>query len=264
LTRITIGIEHNKNINHHGDPLADPSILAELRAEIRCLAGGGAGFSAPVATLGDPLIDATLPWGGLPLGTLHEVRGGLASGFTAALAGRFLRHPGALVWCADATLARRSGRLYGPGLARFGIDTTRLILVHGRGQREVLWAAHEALRSAAVTAVVMELEALDLLAGRRLQLAAEAGGTAGLLLRFGRADSGPSAAVTRWRADPFLLDPGSNDRRCWSLDLWRVKGGVPGHWLVRYDDQTLSVAALDQPRDRPAAVASAPASQGAA
>jgi protein ImuA len=240
--------------------LADPSTLAELRAEIRCLAGGGGGFGAPVATLGDPVIDAALHWGGLPFGTLHEVRGGLASGFTAALAGRFLRHPGALVWCADATLVRRSGRLYGPGLARFGIDTTRLILVHGRGQREVLWAAHEALRSAAVTAVVMELEALDLLAGRRLQLAAEAGKTAGLLLRFGRADAAPSAAVTRWRAEPFFLDRD----RCWSLDLWRVKGGAPNHWLVRHDDQTLSVVALDQPRDRPARTESAAAGQGAA
>lgn len=240
--------------------MADPSTLAELRARIRDLAGGGSCFTMPVATLGDAAIDAALPWGGLPLGALHEIRGGLASGFTAALAGRFLCHPGALVWCADAALVRRQGRLYGPGLTRFGIDAARLLLVHCRGQREVLWAAHEALRSAAVSAVVMELEALDLLAGRRLQLAAEAGGTAGLLLRFGRADSGPSAAVTRWRAEPFFLDKD----RCWSLDLWRVKGGAPGHWLVRYDDQTLSLAALDQPVDRPAQAEGAPASQDAA
>lgn len=248
------------NINHAGDPLADPSTLAALRARIRDLAGGGAGFSMPVATLGDAAIDAALPWGGLPLGALHEVRGGLASGFTARLAGRFLQHPGALVWCADAALVRRQGRLYGPGLARFGIDVARLIIVHGRGRREVLWSAHEALRSTAVAAVVMELEAVDLLAGRRLQLAAEAGGTAGLLLRFGRADEAPSAAVTRWRAEPCFLESG----RCWSLDLWRVKGGAPGHWLVRYDDQTLSLAALDQPLDRPARSEGAAAGQGAA
>ena len=244
--------------------MADPSTLAALRARIRDLAGGGGGFAMPVATLGDAAIDAALPWGGLPLGALHEIRGGLASGFTASLAGRFLCHPGALVWCADAALVRRQGRLYGPGLARFGIDTTRLILVHCRSQREVLWAAHEALRSAAVSAVVLELEALDLLAGRRLQLAAEAGGTAGLLLRFGRADAAPSAAVTRWRAEPFFLDPSSNNRRCWSLDLWRVKGGAPNHWLVRHDDQTLSLATLDQSLDRPAQAEGAPASQDAA
>jgi protein ImuA len=240
--------------------LADPSTLAELRARIRALGGGGAGFTMPVAPLGHPAIDAALPWGGLPLGTLHEVRGGFASGFTAFLAGRFLHHPGALVWCADAALTRRQGGLYGPGLARFGIDVSRLILVRCRGQREVLWAAHEALRSAAVACVVMELEALDLLAGRRLQLAAEAGKAAGLLLRFGRADSGPSAAVTRWRAEPCLRD----SDRCWSLDLWRVKGGVPGHWLVRHDDQTLSLAATDQSFDRPAAAEGVAAGQGAA
>ncbi len=240
--------------------MADPSTLAELRARIRGLAGGSTGFAATVIPLGQPAIDAALPWGGLPLGTLHEVRGGLASGFTAFLAGRFLNRPGALVWCADAALERCHGRLYGPGLGRFGIDAARLLLVRCRGQREVLWAAHEALRSTAVTAVVMELEALDLLAGRRLQLAAEAGKTAGLLLRFGRADSGPSAAVTRWRAEPCVLD----SRRCWSLDLWRVKGGAPGHWLVRYDDQTLSLAAVDQSLDRPAQAEGTAAGQSAA
>lgn len=228
------------------------------------MAGGSAGFGRPVATLGEPSMDAALPWGGLPLGTLHEVRGGLASGFTALLAGRFLHHPGALVWCADAGLVRRQGRLYGPGLARFGIETARLIQVHCRGQQEILWAGHEALRSAAVSCVVLELEALDLLAGRRLQLAAEAGGTAGLLLRFGRADQAPSAAVTRWRAEPFLLDDDLSDRRCWSLDLWRVKGGVPGHWLVRHDEQTLSLAAVDQPRDRSAQAEGRAAGQDAA
>jgi protein ImuA len=247
--------------------VADPSTLAELRATIRSISGGGGGFGAGVATLGDPLIDAALPWGGLPFGALHEVRGGLASGFSAALAGRFLHQPGALVWCVDAALERRQGRLYGRGLARFGIATARLLLVRCRGQQEVLWAAHEALRSTAVACVVIELEAFDLLAGRRLQLAAEAGGTAGLLLRFGRADQAPSAAVTRWRAEPFFS---SDNRRAWSLDLWRVKGGVPGHWLVRWpsfgegDDETLSLAAIDQPCDRPAAAEGEAAGQGAA
>ena len=249
--------------------MADPSTLAGLRARIRDLAGGGACFTMPVARLGEPAIDAALPWGGLPLGALHEVGGGVASGFAAHLAGRFLRRPGVLVWCADAALGRRQGRLYGPGRGRFGIDAARLVLVHGRGQREVLWAAHEALRSPAVTVVVLELETLDLLSGRRLQLAAEAGGTAGLLLRFGRADSGPSAAATRWRAEPFLLDPGLLDpgpdnRRCWSLDLWRVKGGAPGHWLVRHHDQTLSLAALDQSRDRRPQAEGGAARRGAA
>ncbi len=244
--------------------MADPSTLAALRARIRGLAGGGAGFAAAVATLGEPAIDAALPWGGLPLGALHEVRGGVASGFTACLAGRCLRHPGALVWCTDAALERRQGRLYGPGLARFGIDAARLILVRCRGQREVLWAAHEALRSAAVAGVVLELEALDLLAGRRLQLAAEAGGTAGLVLRFGRADQAPSAAVTRWRAEPSRHDADPHDRRCWSLELWRVKGGMPDHWLVRWDDQTLSLAAIDQSLDRPAAAEGAAPGQDAA
>jgi protein ImuA len=276
--------------------LREPSTLAELRARIRTLEGGGGGFGAAVATLGVAAIDAALPWGGLPFGMLHELRGSLAAGGAAAFAGRFLRHQaagrgGALVWCEDASLAARQGRLYGPGLARFGIAAERLVVVRCWGQRQVLWAAHEALRSSAVACVVAELETLDLLAGRRLQLAAEAGGAAGLIRRFGRVDEAPSAAATRWRVEPFFLDAAHAARcwldaahaaRCWSLDLWRVKGGVPGRWLVRrplagerpfdggwpldgeWNDQTLSVAAADQSRDRPAPPQAAPAGRGAA
>jgi protein ImuA len=266
--------------------LREPSTLAELRARIRNLEGAGGGFGTSVATLGVAAIDAALPWGGLPFGMLHELRGSLAAGGAAAFAGRFLCHQaagrgGALVWCEDATLAERQGRLYGPGLARFGIAAERLVVVRCRGQRQVLWAAHEALRSPAVACVVAELEALDLLAGRRLQLAAEAGGAVGLIRRFGRADQAPSAAATRWRVEPFFPDA-ADAARCWSLGLWRVKGGVPGRWLVRHpldgersfdgewpldgewNDQTLSVAAADQSRDRPAPPQGPPARRGAA
>lgn len=233
--------------------MADASTLTMLRARIRSLEGGAAGFGVPMAGLGHAAIDTHLPWGGLPMAALHEIRGSLASGLTAALAGRLLgAGKGALVWCADAALTRRQGRLYGPGLARLGIDADRLLLVQCRNAQEVLWAAHEALASSAVAAVVIELERLDLLAGRRLQLAAEAGGAAGLILRFGKPDDAPSAAVTRWRAEPFFVND-LNAYRCWSLDLWRVKGGVPGHWLVRWDDRTLSFAAAHEPADRPAA-----------
>lgn len=231
--------------------MADASTLAALRARIRSLEGGGAGLGAVRASLDQGAIDGHLPWDGLPGSALHEVGGSLASGLAAALAGRFLRGAGALVWCLDATLAARQGGLYGPGLARFGIDPARLILVRCRRAVEGLWAAHEALRSPAVACVVVEVERLDLLAGRRLQLAAEAGGAAGLLLRFGPLDSAPSAAVTRWRATPFLSD--DSDARLWLLDLWRVKGGMPASWVVRWDEKTLSFAAAREPADRPVA-----------
>lgn len=239
--------------------MADAATLAALRAEIRRLEGGGAGFGVPVADLGHAAIDRHLPWGGLPFAALHEVQGSLADGLAAALACRLLQAGrGALVWCADADLLHRQGRLYGPGLARFGVGPERLLLVTGRTAEAVLWAAHEVLRSSAVACVVVELAGLDLLAGRRLQLAAEAGGAACLIRRFGQQGDAPSAAVTRWRAEPFFLDD-NNAHRCWSLDLWRVKGGAPGHWLVRWDEPTLSFAAARQSADRPAAPEALPA-----
>ncbi len=233
--------------------MADASTLAALRARIRSLEGGGAAPGTVRATLDRGVIDGHLPWGGLPGRSLHEIGGSLATGLAAALAGRFLQDAGVLVWCLDAALAARHGRLYGPGLARFGIDPARLILVRCRRTVESLWAAHEALRSPAVACVVAEVGRLDLLAGRRLQLAAEAGGGAGLLLRFGHADGTPSAAVTRWRAAPFLSDDFGAVARFWLLELWRVKGGMPASWVVRWDEETLSFAAAREPVDRSAA-----------
>jgi protein ImuA len=156
----------------------------------------------------------------------------------AAFARRFLRRGGALVWCRDTTLAAELGELHGPGLARFGLSPERVIVVRARGEAEVAWAFEEALRSRAVACAVAEIgPRLDLLTSRRLQLAAEAGGGAGLVLRP-EPDPSPNAALTRWRAEPLV----AMDGIAWRLVLWRAKGGVPGVWPVRWDERTLSFA----------------------
>jgi hypothetical protein len=82
--------------------------------------------------------------------------------------------------------------LYAPGLAAFGFDpydrAAGLILVRARTMTEILWAMEEGLREPGIGAVVAELpmgSVPDLTASRRLQLAAEAGGTMALLLHDG-------------------------------------------------------------------------------
>ena len=177
--------------------------------------------------------------GRAPYRSLHEVGGLAATSAVAAFARRFLERGGALVWCRNARVASELGELYGPGLARFGLAPDRVILVQCRDEAEVLWSFEEALRCRGVACAVAEIGRLDLLASRRLQLAAEAGGGVGLVLRPEPAPA-PNATLTRWRAEPLA----SVDAVLWRLILWRVRGGAPGVWPLRWDERALAFAPI--------------------
>jgi len=254
----------------------DDATLSHLRRRIAALEsnGGnnGAGADHNVISFGLAAIDAHLPAGGLAGGCVHEIAGdsdsdsGSATAFTAALAGRAqqLRRP-PVVWIAPRIGRRES--LYGPGLAAFGLDPAALIVVrvpaHGRaGAAQALWAMEEALRTPAVGAVCAEIDAVDLTASRRLQLAAEAGGTFGLLLRnTASSAAAPTASVTRWRiaaapsapAWPVSLPEATR----WQVELLRARGGKPHHWLLEWHhdpdcDTAGGFALAAAPGDRPA------------
>ena len=147
---------------------------------------------------------------------------------------------GPVLWC----LKRPD--LYGPGLVAHGLDPARLVVVGAPRDEDMLWAVEEGLRSPGLAAVVGEIGRLPLVAGRRLQLAAEHSGVTAFLLRRWRngADAArererPSAAVTRWRIaaipareanDPRLRHLIGTPR--WRVELLRCRGGVPAHWVV--------------------------------
>jgi protein ImuA len=102
-------------------------------------------------------------------------------------------------------------------------------------------------------------------ATRRLQLAAEEGGTLALILkRWRRSGTDPlaetSAAVTRWRiacAPSAPLPVPGIGRARWSLTLARQRGGEPHHWIMESPDAQgcLAVPADAQHRQDPARVA---------
>lgn len=191
--------------------------------------------SAPAATgqpcpLGLPALDAALG-GGLPTGCLQEVIGGegtAAAGFCAFLLGRLAAHENAARGVLWGWIGE--GELYPPGLAAFGLDPAQAILLAAPNSAELLWAMEEGLRSPALAGVVMEAERLDLVASRRLQLAAATGGVTGFLLTRGRPAS-VSAAALRWRVRGLPADR-------WQVVLERRRGGRPGAWIVEKDDET--------------------------
>ena len=169
---------------------------------------------------------------------------------------------GPVLWC----LKRLD--LYGPGLAAHGLDPARLVIAAAPRDEEILWAIEEGLRLPGLAAVIGEVGRLPMVAGRRLQLAAERSGVTALLLRRWRSGDEaaaererPSAATTRWRvtalpAHDIPLQRGGNNwigKPRWRVELLRCRGGVPALWDVEVADASGHVSVSAGLADRPAA-----------
>jgi len=221
-------------------PFDRPALLSALRARIARLERSGA--AEALSARGEdaiPLsraIDAGLPWGGLPRAALHEILAaepGAAAGFAALV---LARAGGTVLWIAPDPDA------WPPGLARFGLSPAHLVLVRAPRAQDALWAMEETLRCPAVGAALLMTGALDLTAARRLQLAAEAGGVLGLLLRPDEDNASPTAALTRWRIGATPSDsasPHAIGDPAWSLDLLRCRGGRPATWRATWHGEDL-------------------------
>lgn len=97
----------------------------------------------------------------------------------------------------------------------------RSVFVRATSAADRLWSCEVALRSGAACAVIADGSGFDLAATRRLQLAAEAGGTPCLLARPDRELSVRSAAMTRW---VVRWAASEHAARRWSVELVRCKG----------------------------------------
>jgi protein ImuA len=230
--------------------------LARLREQIRTLEKPGLSDRSALE-FGEPAIDDELPGGGLASGCLHELaaspQDAAAYGLLAVLLGRLIGEVGVALWCS----LRRSGRAalpYGPGLARFGLPTERLILVRVSKPADLLWAMEEGLRSGRFTAVLGDGLAPDLTATRRLQLAAEAGGSTALLaFPVTESRSRLSAATTRWRI--AALPAARPDRPRWRISLERCRNGGERTWTLEWSHEALRLHMSAALADRPLAAA---------
>lgn len=216
---------------------ADRSRLLErLRTQI--VDRGGARADRAVVPLG---------WGaavGLSRGAIHEW-------YSAEYAGRFAEPAVALV--ADITRrARDADRTHtvwigsSRAVAARAVmdDLSRTLWVQVHATEELVWASDLALRCPSVASVVLDGSGLDMSATRRLQLAAEAGGAVGLVMRPGAELAELSAAATRWLV---RAEPSPSCRPRWNVELLRCKGmqpltDAPRRWVVEWDDAQSTVA----------------------
>jgi protein ImuA len=232
--------------------------VADLRDRIRHFDGRAARDRA-VLPFGVPEIDERLPGGGLALASLHEVCGGgndAVEGAAAMLfaAGIAARTRGQVLWC----LTRPD--LFAPALAQAGLSPGRVIYVEAGDEKSLLLCFEEGLRHGGLGAVVAEVSRLPMTASRRLQLAAEAGGTLGIAVRRFRhkaedAFAQPSAAVTRWRVSvrPSAPLPVQGIGRAqWLLELVRCRAGEAADFDVEAPDAEGCIAFSSRLADRPA------------
>src|SRR6476469_4104178 len=244
---------------------ARTNTLATLRGSIeRIEAPAQAGAPGRVA-LGHADADATLQ-GGLALAAVHEVfaegrQSATATGFLAGLAGRVAaRRP--LVWVRQDFTEIESGALSASGLAELGLDPRLLVTVRAADVDAALRTAADSLACDALGAVVLEVwgqaRQLDLVASRKLPLAAQTSCVTALLLRLA-AEPMPSTAETRWIVRAAHSPPGSASN-AWGapvLDaqLVRNRHGPVGRWIMEWKcDECL----FSEPAAYPQPVAATP------
>ena len=120
-----------------------------------------------------------------------------------------------------------------------------------------LWATDLALRCTGVAAVIADGSGLDMAGSRRLQLAAETGGTVGLIARQPRELKALSAAATRWVVSPV---PAHSKRPRWTVDQVRCKGArvtreEPRRFVVEWDHAQGNLVVPAELAGRPAEAA---------
>jgi protein ImuA len=162
-----------------------------------------------------------------------------------------------------------SGALSMSGLAELGLDPRLVVTVRAADVDTALRIAADALACDALGAVVLEVwgqaRQLDLVASRKLTLAAQASGVTGVLLRTA-AEPVPSTAETRWIVRAAHSPPASALMPAAAWKAWgapvfdaqlvRNRHGPVGRWIMEWKcDECL----FAKPAADPQPVAATPA-----
>jgi protein ImuA len=215
-------------------------IINKLRKDILLWEG----FKPPEASrldrMGLGAISSAFPNGVFPTGTIHEMLCPTAEqlaatgGFMAGLLSVLMQQGGACLWIGT------SRKLFPPALMAFNVEPDRMIFIDVQREKDVLWAAEEALKCEGLAAVVAELREISFAQSRRLQLAVENSNVTGFMLRNDMRKLGTTTCVARWQIShlPSRLEgdlPGVGFPR-WQIDLLKVRNGNPGSWQLEWAD----------------------------
>jgi hypothetical protein len=193
---------------------------AETLQHLAWLCRNGRAVTSPVVEAsGWAELDAVLPGGGWQAGTVVELMP-TASGIgeLRLLLPALARITGA---GRHVTLIAPPYIPFAPALSQHGVRLERLLVIQAQQADDVLWAAEQSLRCRSFGAVLAWPATIRDSEVRRLQLAAEAGGSTGFLYRSVDAARSASPAALRLklrRADDNALQ----------IDVLKCRGGRSG------------------------------------
>jgi cell division inhibitor SulA/protein ImuA len=210
-------------LRQSADSAAIPRAAArsELREQLAQLCRGEWNRGAHTLGSGYAALDERLPGGGWPIGAVTELLSDTAGigelGLLLPALSRLARSGRYIVWIAPPYLP------YAPALTQRHLPLERVLVIEAAGAQEAQWAAEQALRCPAIGAVLGWCTHIVDRNVRRLQLAAESGGSLGILHRPAQAERQPSPAALRLRLRA------ANDGLV--LEIQKARGGRAGFTL---------------------------------
>jgi Uncharacterized conserved protein len=193
---------------------------AETLQHLAWLCSNGRAVTAPIVEAsGWTKLDAVLPGGGWQAGTIVEIMPATTGiGELRLLLPALARITGA---GRHVTLIAPPYIPFAPALSQHGVRLERVLVIHAQQAEDILWAAEQSLRCRSFGAVLAWPATIRDREIRRLQLAAEAGGSTGFLYRCVDAARESSPAALRLklqRADSNALQ----------IDVLKCRGGRSG------------------------------------
>jgi len=195
--------------------------IAKLQRKLTLREGFHPSPGEPIST-GISALDSLLPLGGLRPGSLV---GYLGTGVSLTLVAASV----ACLYRALIVVDRQ--RQFYP--ATWG-TLSRTVFLRPANDADELWAVDQALRCPGVGAVLTKCGRIEQRNFRRLQLAAECGGTLGLLIRPAQLRGRPTWADVQWLIEPWP----SRDRWRLRVEILRCRGGTGGKSVILELDET--------------------------
>ncbi|WP_118195367.1 ImuA family protein [Albibacterium indicum] len=200
-------------------------------------------------------IEAAFPNGIFPKGTIHEFIGTRAEhsatsvGFIAVLLSILLNEDDVCLWIST------NRKLFPVSLRMFNVNPEQIIFVDVATEKECLWVIEEALKCEGLSAVIAEVNSLNFIESRRLQLAVEKTGVTGFIIRKDNRKEIAAVTAARWKITPVPSEtnaglPGIGFPR-WNVELIKVRNGSPRSWVFEWSgDKLINIPFIQQEKRR--------------
>ncbi|MGQ8335249.1 ImuA family protein [Sunxiuqinia sp. A32] len=220
-------------------------IIKQLKKQILSMEGFSSGAVSQQLDFGLGVMNSAFPNGVFPVGAIHEfispseAHAAAANGFLSNLVSTLMCKNGTCLWIGVQR------KVFPPALIFFGIEPHRVIFIDVKQPKEVLWVMEQALKCAALSAVVAELRDISFAESRRLQLAVEQSRVTGFLHRIQPCTKSTLACVSRWKITPMPSQasdglPGVGSPRL-EVELEKIRNGRPGIWHFEWEDSSFRI-----------------------